>query len=100
MARGSCSEVEKQGAITFHNFMDRENEITKMFIISLGNKFELESTARSQTARTLEQGLLNQPISYTSYYVIAKVGHCALGCNTKYTLSRSLGDIALALKVY
>ena len=62
--------------------------------ISLGNKFELESTPRSQAVRTLEHGLLNQPIS-----VIAKtLGHYALGCNTKYTLSRSLGDIVLAFK--
>jgi len=71
-----------------------------MFIISLGNKFELESTPRSQAVRTLEHGLLNQPISYTSYYLLwqKNVGHYALGYNTKYTLSRSLGDIALAFK--
>lgn len=92
MARGSCSEVEKQGAITFHNFMDRENETSKMFIISLGNKFELESTPRSQAVRTLEHGLLNQPNSYTSYYLLhsKKGGSLCVGLQHQiYTFSLS-----------
>lgn len=80
--------------------MDRENEISKMFIISLGNKFELESTPRSQAVRTLEHRTAKSTnILYLILSVIAKkAGHYGLGCNTKYTLSRSLGDIALAFK--
>ena len=39
------------------------NELNKMFIISLGNSIELESTPRSQAVRTSEYGRLNQPIT-------------------------------------
>ena len=53
--------MEKNGAITYS--MDRENEVRKMFITSLGNLIELESTPHSQADRTLEYGLLNQPIT-------------------------------------
>ena len=34
-----------------------------MIIISSGNWIEMESTPRSQAIRTLEYGLLNQPIT-------------------------------------
>ena len=39
------------------------NELKKMFIISLGNSIELESTPRSQAVRISEYGRLNQPIT-------------------------------------
>ena len=35
------------------------------FFISVGNWIELESTPQSQAVRTLEYGLLNQPITAT-----------------------------------
>ena len=42
---------------------DRENEVSKMFITSVGNWVELESTSRTQGVRTLEYGPLNRPIT-------------------------------------
>lgn len=43
--------------------MDQEHEVSEMFITSLGNLIELESTPHSQADHTLEYGLLNQPIT-------------------------------------
>ena len=43
-----------QDALTYRT--DRENEVSKMFIISLGNWIELESTPQSQAVCTLEHG--------------------------------------------
>ena len=41
-----------QGALTHKT--DRENEVSKMVVESLGNGIELESTPRSQAVRTLK----------------------------------------------
>ena len=54
--------------------MDRAHEISKMFILSLGNKFELKSAPRSQPVRPSEHGPLNQPRSYTSFYLLQQKG--------------------------
>ena len=43
---------KKPGAVTYGT--DQENEVSKMFIISLGNSIELESIPRSEAVRTLE----------------------------------------------
>ena len=59
---------KKQGVVTYST--ERENEVSKIFIISLGNWIELESTPRSQAVRTLEYGPLNQPISLLSTWDI------------------------------
>lgn len=40
-------EVEKQGTITYSK--DRENELSKMFILSFGNLIELESTPQCRS---------------------------------------------------
>ena len=60
-AQGSWIEVEKHSAVT--HTTNLENEVSKMFIISLGNLLELETTPWSQAVRALEYGPLNQPIS-------------------------------------
>ena len=52
---------KKKGAVTY--ITDRENKVSKMFIISLGNGIELESTLQSRTVCTLEYTPLNQPIT-------------------------------------
>ena len=52
---------KKQGTVTYS--VDQENEVSKMFIISLGKWMELESTPQSQAVPTLEYGPLNQPIT-------------------------------------
>ena len=52
---------KKQGAVTYGK--DGESGVRKMFIISLGNWIELESTPQSQAVHTSEYGPLNQPIT-------------------------------------
>ena len=50
---------KKQDAVTFSE--DRENEVDmRCLLYLLENEFELEITPRSQGARTLEYGPLNQ----------------------------------------
>ena len=49
--------------VPVRNSTDRENEVSKMFIISLGNWIKLESRPRSQAVRILGCGTLNQPIT-------------------------------------
>lgn len=55
------STEEEEGMC--HNLLstDQKNEVSKMFIVSLGNWNELESTPQSQGVRTLKY-LLNQLI--------------------------------------
>ena len=52
---------KKTGAITYS--MAWENEVSKMFIRSLTNWTELESTPQIETVSTLEYRLLNQPVT-------------------------------------
>ena len=52
---------KKQSAMTFST--EQENKVSKMFIISLGNSIEQESTLQSQAVCTLEYRPLNQPIT-------------------------------------
>ena len=54
---------EMKGKIKVPKLTDRENEVNKMIIISLGNWIEMESTQQSQAVCTLEYGPLNQAIT-------------------------------------
>ena len=56
-------ELKRKKQCVVTSSTDRENEVSKIFIISLGNWIELESTPRSQAVRALKYGPLNQPIT-------------------------------------
>jgi len=58
----NCANEKEEhwGAITYSS--ERETEVSKMFIISLGNWNKQESTPWRQTVPSLEYGLPNQPI--------------------------------------